>query len=436
MKLAVHCMVALPWWVKAVAFCTVLWTTGCASHDCLGIGVGGVSVTVVGAAVEECLASVSIVDGKYHEDLGCFPRDGDCLCAGAFERPGTYTVTVTFDGLEKSKTVTARRGECHVYGEPVEFDFPSPTQLVDDVAACDMTMFHGVLYYSSGTAIRSLDVRQPVGARPRVTFKHPDASIKGLAVMDDELIASVAPFDEETCVTPARIVTIDPSTQRIHSVIAADGKCHGRLDEYGTIAAISYVVYATGGGELRVEGLLVPPSATLVPPRELEDAIASDGERVYFKFRYDGSLHLASASPGIDGYEVLAKFEEPTTPAYEPFSHEICGLGRPALGKEEVFIVNGRSIVGVPKEGGNAKVVREGLVEPLAVATDGKHLCIAEGDVDPSGTTAILCGTTRGENLDEVAVYEGTVVDLRVFDGLLCVSTRRPDSGRLECQWL
>ena len=69
-----------------------------------------------------CDALVTLQDGKYTETLsGVVTTDGECLFSGAFDRSGTYVVTVTASGFQPaSRTVVVRQGGCGTAVQIVE----------------------------------------------------------------------------------------------------------------------------------------------------------------------------------------------------------------------------------------------------------------------------------------------------------------------------
>lgn len=62
-----------------------------------------------------CDAAVRATDGAYSEALVMTGSDG-CAYAGAWERPGTYRITVTAPGYDSAAIhgVVVTAGECHV----------------------------------------------------------------------------------------------------------------------------------------------------------------------------------------------------------------------------------------------------------------------------------------------------------------------------------
>lgn len=71
-----------------------------------------------------CEGSVAAVDGDYVETLACqagTPRDMDCTCFGAGERPGTYAVTATWGNVTETQNVTLGFDGCHVMAQNLIF---------------------------------------------------------------------------------------------------------------------------------------------------------------------------------------------------------------------------------------------------------------------------------------------------------------------------
>ncbi len=98
---------------------------GCVtSLECTTLYAFGVSATVrdarTGAAVSN--ATPVLVDGAYRETMMTFGQPGSY--AGAGEREGTYTLTVTAQGYQASapRTIVVTGDECHVRGQAVTID--------------------------------------------------------------------------------------------------------------------------------------------------------------------------------------------------------------------------------------------------------------------------------------------------------------------------
>lgn len=92
--------------------------------SCTTLYAYGVSATVrdtrTGAPVSN--ATLVLVDGAYRETMTSFGTPGSY--AGAGEREGTYTLTVTAQGYQPSspRTIVVTGDECHVNGQSVTID--------------------------------------------------------------------------------------------------------------------------------------------------------------------------------------------------------------------------------------------------------------------------------------------------------------------------
>ena len=84
----------------------------------------GVSATVRSARDGSPVvgATLVLVDGSYRETMSAFGIPGSY--AGAGERAGTYTLSVTAPGFASpaTRTLVVAGGECHVNGVPVTID--------------------------------------------------------------------------------------------------------------------------------------------------------------------------------------------------------------------------------------------------------------------------------------------------------------------------
>jgi len=98
--------------------------SGCLMEtSCTTIYAYGVSATVrdtrTGAPLTN--ATLVLVDGAYRETMTSFGQPG--TYAGAGEREGTYTLTVTAQGYQPaSRTIVVTGDECHVNGQAVTID--------------------------------------------------------------------------------------------------------------------------------------------------------------------------------------------------------------------------------------------------------------------------------------------------------------------------
>ena len=85
-----------------------------------------VRLTLVnGQDFEGKCAYVAITDGSFHEEAMCSAVDADCLCTGAFERAGRYTIDVVrSDGETAHGSVTAHSGKCGVETAEITLTLP------------------------------------------------------------------------------------------------------------------------------------------------------------------------------------------------------------------------------------------------------------------------------------------------------------------------
>lgn len=110
--------------MRVLAFVLFLLSsaTGCilgTGSNCSDIAVPGVSVVVKDAAtgVRLCDATVQISDASgYKELLSASGTAATCAYSGAFERPGTYSVSVFEQGYaaDLQQNVVVTSDACHV----------------------------------------------------------------------------------------------------------------------------------------------------------------------------------------------------------------------------------------------------------------------------------------------------------------------------------
>lgn len=99
-----------------------LLATTCDEDDdiyCTQEAKAGLNVTVKDAATNEILSEgVTVVaqDGNYTETLEAFTGDATTVFIGAWERQGTYIVTVSKQGYQTftSSAIQVTADECHV----------------------------------------------------------------------------------------------------------------------------------------------------------------------------------------------------------------------------------------------------------------------------------------------------------------------------------
>lgn len=94
--------------------------------NCTEIYVAGLVVNVKDAVTDVELqdgVSIIAVDGNYSERLG-FGTMSSSAFMGAYERPGTYILTISKEGYQTQTTnaITVEADECHVIPERVFID--------------------------------------------------------------------------------------------------------------------------------------------------------------------------------------------------------------------------------------------------------------------------------------------------------------------------
>ncbi|MFT7351197.1 MAG: hypothetical protein ACI9XR_000934 [Flavobacterium sp.] len=105
--------------------CTpLLLATTCENDDfiyCTLEAKAGLNVTVINSQTNIPIVedvSITAQDGSYQETLEYFPG-GEFVFFGAYERIGTYIITVIKPGFQTftSQTITVTKDECHVIPE-------------------------------------------------------------------------------------------------------------------------------------------------------------------------------------------------------------------------------------------------------------------------------------------------------------------------------
>ncbi len=93
---------------------------------CNDMALPAVRLTLVnGQDYEGKCAYVAYTDGSFHEEATCSAVDSDCICTGAFERPGSYTIDVArSDGETAQGSATARMGKCGVETAEITLTLP------------------------------------------------------------------------------------------------------------------------------------------------------------------------------------------------------------------------------------------------------------------------------------------------------------------------
>ncbi len=93
--------------------------------QCTDIAEAGLTVHVVDATSgnDICDAVVTATDGAHTEELQLTQTSSSCSYAGAYERPGTYDVTVTEPNYatQEQAGIVVAAGVCHVVGKNVTF---------------------------------------------------------------------------------------------------------------------------------------------------------------------------------------------------------------------------------------------------------------------------------------------------------------------------
>lgn len=110
-----------------LAFVPMLWAFQCSGNDdviCTMEARAGLNIIVKDVLTGEFLSEgVTVIaqEGDYSETLQLLTWDNTAVFLGAWERKGTYDVTVTKDGYQTftSAPITVTADICHVI--PVEF---------------------------------------------------------------------------------------------------------------------------------------------------------------------------------------------------------------------------------------------------------------------------------------------------------------------------
>ncbi len=104
--------------VSALGWCAACTQPGLCSTE----AVAGIQVTTQDAIsrMQLCDAMVVVRSGTYEETLQAFPGT-PCSYAGAYERPGTYEVTVSRTGYRNAtrRDIRVTQDECHVVTQEV-----------------------------------------------------------------------------------------------------------------------------------------------------------------------------------------------------------------------------------------------------------------------------------------------------------------------------
>lgn len=116
--------------MRRLFLCLGLFALGVAAPGCIEtrscttLYAFGVSLTVRNGSTGAPIANATavLVDGSYRETMMSFGPAG--TYAGAGEREGTYTLTVTAQGFQPAapRTIVVTGDECHVRGQAVSVD--------------------------------------------------------------------------------------------------------------------------------------------------------------------------------------------------------------------------------------------------------------------------------------------------------------------------
>ncbi len=116
--------------MKTLYLCSIFLLLSCTFNNtdeiqCTEEARAGLNITVKNAVTNQQLGEGIIVkatDGNYTETLELFPG-GDFVFSGAWEREGTYIVTVSGTGYNSfiSDAITVTADECHVIPQQLQF---------------------------------------------------------------------------------------------------------------------------------------------------------------------------------------------------------------------------------------------------------------------------------------------------------------------------
>ena len=112
--------------VACLALAALAISCSAGSGNCTDIAEAGLTVYVLdqttGAPI--CNATVTATDGTYTETLQQTSPASGCYYAGAYERAGTYDVTVAAPGYATSSQsgIVVPSGVCHVQGQTLNFN--------------------------------------------------------------------------------------------------------------------------------------------------------------------------------------------------------------------------------------------------------------------------------------------------------------------------
>jgi hypothetical protein len=113
--------------ILLLAIFPLLLSSTCENNDddifCTTEAKAGLNVTVINSQTNVPIVEDVVIiaqDGSYQETLEYFPG-GEFVFSGAYERMGTYTITVTKTGFQTftSQAITVTRDECHVIPQQI-----------------------------------------------------------------------------------------------------------------------------------------------------------------------------------------------------------------------------------------------------------------------------------------------------------------------------
>ena len=108
-------------WTVVIAALLVLGGAGCGGVSCKAYAASALLVHVLDPTGQPiCDANVVARDGQFSQTLQRLPgaESTSCSYAGPYERPGSYTVEASRNGLTAtSEKVTVSRDACHVIGK-------------------------------------------------------------------------------------------------------------------------------------------------------------------------------------------------------------------------------------------------------------------------------------------------------------------------------
>lgn len=107
-------------YVQKLAVLLALQALGCTSRVCTADLRTGLVVVIEGTAADDDVSVVAQSE-DHSEELSCSFSEGAHECSGLQERPGTYVVTATINGVSEERTVSLDHDGCHVVPQTVTF---------------------------------------------------------------------------------------------------------------------------------------------------------------------------------------------------------------------------------------------------------------------------------------------------------------------------